>query len=73
MNLAKGKKLIPYIITGIPKDNLVNQKLLALGIYEGATISIKQFLPVKGPLIINAGTGEVAISYEIAQHIHVKK
>lgn len=73
MNLSKGKKLIPYTISSIPTDSLVNQKLLALGIYEGAIISIKQFLPAKGPIIIKAGTGEVAISYEIAQHINVIK
>jgi len=72
MKLIKGKKYIEYIINIIPNDNLIGEKLLALGVYEGAKISIKQFLPGKGPLIIKVGTGEVALSYEIANKIEVE-
>lgn len=72
MRLSNGKKGIEYTVVSIPEEKTANQKLLSLGIYEGAIISIKQFLPGKGPLIIIAGTGEVAISHEIANLIEVR-
>jgi len=73
MVLVNGKRNIEYSILQIPDEKLINQKLLALGIYAGANVIIKQFLPAKGPIIIIAGTGEVALSYEIASSIVVKK
>ncbi|MBN2852234.1 MAG: ferrous iron transport protein A [Clostridia bacterium] len=72
MRLNNGKKGNEYMVTLIPDEMTVKQKLLSLGIYEGAKITIKQFLPGKGPLIIIAGTGEVAISHEVAHLIEVE-
>lgn len=71
MVLIKGEKNINYNILSIPTDKLINQKLSALGLYTGANIKIKQFLPAKGPIIIIAGTGEVAVSYEVACSIEI--
>jgi Fe2+ transport system protein FeoA len=47
-------------------------KLEAMGIIPDAVITKKSAIPAKGPVIIERGSAQFAIGYEIAQKIIVK-
>jgi len=48
-------------------------KLKAMGIYAGTTIVKKSAIPAKGPIIVEKGTMQFALGYEIAKNIIVDR
>ncbi|MFB7642610.1 FeoA family protein [Peribacillus butanolivorans] len=60
------------IINTNQMDELVNRRLLDLGIMEGSIVKIKRILPLKGPIAIEAKGQLIGIRHREAKMIQVE-
>jgi Fe2+ transport system protein FeoA len=59
-------------VAKIQGDPALMDKLRAMGIYEGTIILKKGAIPAKGPVIVEKGTMQFALGYDIAEKILVE-
>lgn len=59
-------------IYSLPEGRSVNQRLAEMGIREGITITVKNIMPLKGPILIVTGNTEIALGYGTASKIKIK-
>lgn len=70
--LTKIKKGLSGTIEELPEGEKVRQKLSEMGIRVGMDITVKQVMPLNGPVIIKSGQTQIAIGHGMASRIKVK-
>lgn len=59
-------------IYSLPQGRSVNLRLSEMGIREGITITVKNIMPLRGPILIVTGNTEIALGYGTASKIKIK-
>lgn len=59
-------------IYSLPQGRSVNLRLSEMGLREGITVTVKNIMPLKGPILIVTGNTEIALGYGTASKIKIK-
>ena len=61
-----------YRITGLDRDHVLPERMMALGLREGALIEIISHSCMRGPVTVRAGRSTVAVGRSMASHILIE-
>ena len=59
-------------IAELPKGRAISLRLAEMGLREGMMITIKNTMPMRGPILVSAGQTQIAIGHGTARKIIVK-
>lgn len=72
MKLSEAEKNINYRIKAInEKDDVLRLRLIQLGIFEGAIISVLRYSPKKQTMLINIFNTAFALKTNVAKNIEI--
>ena len=71
--MRKIPKTGKYVVTALPKDGDLSDRLADLGVFPGTEVTIKRLVPFRGPAIVNIRGADYALRLTTLKKVGLKK